>query len=69
MEQTHSFGYWLRRRRKALDLTQAALAERVSCSIDLIQKIEADTRRPSRQIAEKLAESLGLDADERVAFV
>jgi len=69
MEQTHSFGYWLRRRRKALDLTQAALAERVSCSLDLIQKIEADTRRPSRQIAEKLAESLGLDADERVAFV
>ena len=69
MEQTHSFGYCLRRRRKALDLTQAALAERVSCSLDLIQKIEADTRRPSRQIAEKLADSLGLDAAERVAFV
>lgn len=69
MEHTHSFGYWLRRRRKALDLTQAALAERVSCSLDLIQKIESDTRRPSRQIAEKLADSLGLDAAERVAFV
>jgi predicted ATPase/transcriptional regulator with XRE-family HTH domain len=69
MDRTHSFGYWLRRRRKALDLTQAELAQRVSCSLDLIQKIETDVRRPSRQLAEKLADSLGLDAMERVAFV
>src|SRR5262245_30273642 len=69
MDRTHSFGYWLRRRRKALDLTQAELAQRVSCSLDLIQKIETDARRPSRQLAEKLAESLGLDVAERTAFV
>src|SRR3954451_18955101 len=69
MDRTHSFGYWLRRRRKALDLTQAELAQRVSCSLDLIQKIEADARRPSRQLAEKLADCLGLDAAEQVAFV
>ena len=69
MERTHSFGYWLKRRRKALDLTQAELAQRVSCSLDLIQKIEADARRPSRQLAERLAGSLGLDAAGRVAFV
>jgi predicted ATPase/class 3 adenylate cyclase len=69
VDRTHSFGYWLRRRRKALDLTQADLAQQVSCSLDLIQKLEADARRPSRQLAEKLAERLGLDASERVAFV
>jgi predicted ATPase/transcriptional regulator with XRE-family HTH domain len=69
MERTHSFGYWLRRRRKALDLTQAELARLVSCSLDLIQKIETDARRPSRQLAEKLADCLGIDASERVAFV
>jgi len=69
MERTSSFGYWLRRRRKALDLTQAELAQRVSCSLELIQKIEADARRPSRQLAEKLAECLGIAADERAAFV
>jgi class 3 adenylate cyclase len=69
MDRTHSFGYWLRRRRKALDLTQAELAQRASCSLDLIQKIEADARRPSRQLAEQLADCLGLDAAERVAFV
>src|SRR6266498_3865047 len=69
MDRTSSFGYWLRRRRKALDLTQAELAQRVNCSLDLIQKIEVDARRPSRPLAEKLADSLGLDAAQRVAFV
>jgi predicted ATPase/transcriptional regulator with XRE-family HTH domain len=69
MDRTHSFGYWMRRRRKALDLTQAALAQRVSCSLDLIQKVETDVRRPSRQLAEKLADCLGLAANERAAFV
>ena len=69
MERTFSFGYWLRRRRKALDLTQAALAAQVFCSLDLIRKLEADTRRPSRQLAEKLADALALAPDEHAAFV
>src|SRR5262245_30820021 len=69
LDRTHSFGYWLRRRRKALDLTQAKLAQRVSCSLDLIQKIEVDARRPSKQLAERLADSLSLDLAERAAFV
>jgi transcriptional regulator with XRE-family HTH domain len=63
MERTHSFGYLLRCQGKALDLTKAELARRVSCSLELIEKIEADARRPSRQLAEKLADSLGLDAE------
>ena len=69
MDSTHSFGYWLRRRRKALDLTQLELAQRVSCSPDLIQKIEADARRPSRQLAEKLATCLGIGDAERERFI
>lgn len=69
MERTHSFGYWLRRRRKTLDLTQADLAQRASCSLDLVRKIEADARRPSRALAEKLAEVLGIAPDERAAFI
>jgi transcriptional regulator with XRE-family HTH domain len=32
MSETHSFGYWVRRRRKALDLTQAELARLVGCA-------------------------------------
>ena len=43
-----SFGLWIKRRRKALDLTQDALAALVGCSKDLIVKIEGDARRPSR---------------------
>jgi len=68
-EQTHSFGYWLRRRRKALDLTQEGLAKRASCSGFAIRKIEADERRPSRQLAERLAVSLAIPEGERRAFL
>jgi len=69
MDLPTSFGYWVRRRRKALDLTQAELARRVGCAEVTIQKIEADERRPSRQIAELLAEQLAIPADERAAFL
>jgi tetratricopeptide (TPR) repeat protein len=68
-ERTSSFGYWLRRRRKALDLTQEALAQTVSCSRFAIRKIEADERRPSRRLAERLAEKLSIPPQEREAFL
>lgn len=68
-ERTSSFGYWLRRRRKALDLTQEALAQRVSCSRFAIRKIEADERRPSRALAERLADRLAVPTEERAAFL
>ena len=48
MDGHPSFGYWLRRRRKALDLTQEALAQQVGCSEVTIRKIEADARRRIR---------------------
>jgi predicted ATPase/DNA-binding XRE family transcriptional regulator len=69
MESTFSFGYWIRRQRKALDLTQQVLAERVGCSLAAIKKIESDERRPSRQIAERLAEVLGVTAEQRGIFL
>ncbi|MFN8538016.1 MAG: helix-turn-helix domain-containing protein [Thermomicrobiales bacterium] len=64
-----SFGQWLRRRRRALDLTQEELAERVFCSAVTIRKIEADERRPSKEVAERLCDQLGIAADERQAFI
>ena len=67
-DRTHSFGYWLRRRRKALDLTQEALAQRVCCSGFTIRKIEADERRPSRRLAERLAVTLAVPEEERRDF-
>src|SRR5262245_35156748 len=64
-----SLGEWLRRRRKALDLTQDRLADRVGCSVALIRKIESEERRPSAQIAERLAEIFNIPMDERAAFL
>ena len=69
METTVSFGYWIRRQRKALDLTQQMLAERVGCSLAAIKKIESDQRRPSRQIAGRLADVLGVPVARRSVFL
>ncbi len=64
-----SFGYWVQERRLALDLTRPALARRVHCSPSTIKKIERDERRPSRQIAELLADQLLIPEHERDRFV
>src|SRR5690349_21718408 len=69
MDSTYSFGYWLRRRRKALDLTQEQLARQAGCVVTTIKKIEADARRPSRQLAEILADVLAIPAHERATFL
>jgi predicted ATPase/transcriptional regulator with XRE-family HTH domain len=69
MDTPSSFGAWLRRRRKALDHTQAELAHMVGCAVGTIKSIEADARRPSRQLAERLATALALTSDERVLFL
>ncbi len=69
MERTDSFGYWVRRRRKALDLTQRALAVQVGCAPVTIKKIEADERRPSHQMAELLADCLLIPPEERDDFI
>ncbi|MDQ2690582.1 MAG: tetratricopeptide repeat protein [Chloroflexota bacterium] len=65
----YSFGSWIRHRRKTLDLTQQELAARVKCSTSLIFKIESDQRRPSRQIAELLAQHLEIPPGERDLFL
>lgn len=69
MDRPVSFGYWLQRRRKSFDLTQQELARRIGCSVDTIKKIETDARRPSRQLAELLADQLEISDNERTAFI
>lgn len=68
-EHIFSLGPWVRRRRKALDLTQAALAHRVGCAEVTIRKLEADAIRPSRTIAERLVRCLDLDPSDRAMFL
>ncbi len=64
-----AFGIWLKERRKALDLTQIDLADQVGCSVMTIRQIERGLRRPSKQIAERLADVLVISEEERPAFI
>jgi transcriptional regulator with XRE-family HTH domain/tetratricopeptide (TPR) repeat protein len=69
MSDVISFGDWVRRRRKALDLTQEQLASLVGCSHSAIRKFETDERRPSIQIAELLATHLEISDGQRTLFL
>ncbi len=69
MINPQSFGQWLRRRRRSLDMTQAELASRVGCSPITIRKMEADELRPSKQMAERLAHVLGVASEDHTSFV
>jgi predicted ATPase/DNA-binding XRE family transcriptional regulator len=69
MEHDPSFGRWLTRRRQFLRLQRGELAARVGCAVVTLRKIEADERRPSRQIAERLAEQLAIPLHECEIFI
>lgn len=69
VEAYSSFGEWLRARRKALDLTQFDLAQKAGCAEDTIGRIEAGTRRPSRQVAALLADALSVPPQSHADFV
>jgi transcriptional regulator with XRE-family HTH domain len=69
MEGEQTFGHWIRKLRKELDLTQEQLADRVGCSIETIHKVESGQRRLSRPLAERLARFLELTPEEQARFV
>src|SRR6266540_3973345 len=69
MDEHASFGARMGRRRKALDLTQAELDKRIGCALGTIRKIETDERRPSKQIATRLADQLRLAPEELAVFL
>lgn len=64
-----SFGLWLKRRRRGLGLTQRDLARQVGYAEVTLRKVEAEELRPSRQMAERLAEHLEIPPDQRVRFI
>ena len=69
MDSITSFGSWLKQRRRTMGLTQDALARQAGCAVATIRKLEADERRPSTQIAERLAAILALPPHDRAAFL
>ena len=66
---SESFGRTLKERRKALDLTQHMLADLVGCAVITLKKIEADARRPSRDLAARLGIHLRVAPAEREAWI
>ena len=69
MPESVSFGTWLRQRRRALDLTQKALAEQVSCAEITVRRMEADEYKPSSELALKVFEKLEVPESERPDWV
>ncbi len=69
MQESLSFQRWLKRLRAALDLTQERLAEEVGCAAHTIRTFERGTRRPSRAMAERLADVLQVPLEQWADFV
>lgn len=64
-----SFGEWLKRQRNAKGLTQEQLARQVGCAAITLRKIEAEERRPSEQIATRLADIFNIPSKDRENFL
>ncbi len=64
MQEEISFGTWLRKQRRALDLSQKALADQVGCAEVTLRRIETDRLKPSKALANIILEKIGIpDAD------
>lgn len=64
-----TFSYWLKQLRARHDFTQELLAEQVGCSLDTVRALETGRRRPSRAMAERLAEVLHVAEEQRAEFI
>jgi predicted ATPase/transcriptional regulator with XRE-family HTH domain len=64
-----SFGEWLKRQRNAKGLIREQLAQQIGCAVVTLRKIEAEERRPSAQIVERLADIFDIPQSERTAFL
>src|SRR4051794_3794801 len=69
MEGEVTFGSWLKARRRGLSLTQAKLGQQIGYASETVRKVESDELRPSRQMAERLAEALNIAPDEQERFI
>ncbi|MFR9798954.1 helix-turn-helix domain-containing protein [Streptomyces sp. MS06] len=66
-DQPLRVGSAVRRRRRALDLTLAVVAERSGLSVPFLSQVENDRARPSRASLERVADALRTTAVELLA--
>ena len=69
MQEEISFGVWLRKQRRALDLSRQAFADQVGCAEVTLRRIEAGTLKPSKELATLLLEKLGIPGVERAQWI
>jgi len=69
MSEQLTFGQWVKRLRAERDLTQEMLAEEVACAVQTVRAFENGARRPSREMAARLADVLRVPTVERSAFL
>ncbi|MDQ5854348.1 MAG: helix-turn-helix domain-containing protein, partial [Chloroflexota bacterium] len=69
MHEPMTLGRWMKRLRADLDLTQEVLAEQVGCALQTIRSFELGKRRPSRELADRLAATLQVPQEQRAEFL
>ncbi len=69
MEEKISFGEWLRKQRRALDLSRQAFADLVGCAEVTLRRIEAGTLKPSKELANILMEKLGIPETQHPQWI
>jgi predicted ATPase/DNA-binding XRE family transcriptional regulator len=69
MQEEISFGTWLRKQRRALDLSQRALADHVGCAEVTLRRIETDRLKPSKELANSILEKIGMPEADRPQWI
>lgn len=69
MQEEFSFGEWVRKQRRALDLSRQAFAKQVGCAEVTLRRIEAGTLKPSKELASIILEKLGISQAERPQWI
>jgi predicted ATPase/transcriptional regulator with XRE-family HTH domain len=69
MRDSSDFGRQLKQLRAVRDLTQEGLADLVGCAVQTIRAFEYGRRRPSREMAARLADVLAIPPEARAEFL
>ncbi len=63
-KEANAFAHFIRSRRRALDLTQEEIANRIGTTTPYVGHLESGKRHPSEKVVVKLADALGVDRAE-----
>jgi len=69
MDEEISFGSWLRKKRRALDLSQKAFANQVGCAEVTLRRIEKGTLKPSKELTTILLDRLDIPKSDQPQWI